>query len=71
MMSLRLMIRAPLLLLFAVVIAININAGLASIIAIAIPVLAVSIYFISAGVFLFLRKYSENSIRLMQQFRKT
>jgi ATP-binding cassette subfamily B protein len=46
MMSLRLMIRAPLMLLFAVVIAININAGLASIIAIAIPVLAVSIYFI-------------------------
>jgi ATP-binding cassette subfamily B protein len=46
MMSLRLMIRAPLMLLFAVVIAININAGLASIIAIAIPVLAVIIYYI-------------------------
>jgi ATP-binding cassette subfamily B multidrug efflux pump len=46
MMSLRLMIRAPLMLLFAVIIAVNINAGLASIIAIAIPVLAVSIYFI-------------------------
>ena len=46
MMSLRLMIRAPLMLLFAVVIAISINAGLASIIAIAIPVLAVIIYYI-------------------------
>jgi ATP-binding cassette subfamily B protein len=46
MMSLRLMIRAPLMLLFAVIIAVSINAGLASIIAIAIPVLAVTIYFI-------------------------
>ena len=46
MMSLRLLIRAPLMLLFAVVIAIRINAGLASIIAVAIPLLAVSIYFI-------------------------
>jgi ATP-binding cassette subfamily B protein len=46
MMSLRLMIRAPLMLLFAVVIAISINAGLASIIAIALPVLAVIIYYI-------------------------
>jgi ATP-binding cassette subfamily B protein len=46
MMSLRLMIRAPLMLLFAVVIAVSINAGLASIIAIAIPVLAVIIYYI-------------------------
>ena len=46
MMSLRLMIRAPLMLLFAVLIAISINAGLASIIAIAIPVLAVIIYYI-------------------------
>lgn len=46
MMSLRLLIRAPLMLLFAVIIAIRINAGLASIIAVAIPVLAVSIYFI-------------------------
>jgi len=46
MMSLRLLIRAPLMLLFAVVIAVRINAGLASIIAVAIPVLAVCIYFI-------------------------
>jgi len=46
MMSLRLMIRAPLMLLFAVVIAVSINAGLASIITIAIPVLAVIIYYI-------------------------
>ncbi|MEO8772269.1 MAG: ABC transporter ATP-binding protein [Ferruginibacter sp.] len=46
MMSLRLMIRAPLMLLFAVVIAIRINAGLAFVIAVAIPVLAASIYFI-------------------------
>jgi ABC-type multidrug transport system, ATPase and permease components len=46
MMSLRLMIRAPLMLLFAVIIAVSINAGLASIIAIAIPVLAVTIYYI-------------------------
>ena len=46
MMSLRLLIRAPLMLLFAVVIAVNINAGLASIIAIAIPILAISIYYI-------------------------
>jgi ATP-binding cassette subfamily B protein len=46
MMSLRLLIRAPLMLLFAVVIAVRINAGLASVIAIAIPVLSISIYFI-------------------------
>ena len=46
MMSLRLLIRAPLMLLFAVIIAVRINAGLASIIAVAIPVLAVCIYFI-------------------------
>jgi len=46
MMSLRLLIRAPLMLLFAVIIAVRINAGLASIIGIAIPVLAVSIYLI-------------------------
>jgi ATP-binding cassette subfamily B multidrug efflux pump len=46
MMSLRLLIRAPLMMLFAVVIAIRINAGLASIIAIAIPVLALTIYII-------------------------
>ena len=46
MMSLRLLIRAPLMLLFAVVIAVRINAGLASVIAVAIPVLSISIYFI-------------------------
>lgn len=46
MMSLRLLIRAPLMLLFAVIIAVRINAGLASIIGIAIPVLAISIYLI-------------------------
>jgi ATP-binding cassette subfamily B protein len=46
MMSLRLLIRAPLMLVFAVIIAIRINAGLASIIAVAIPVLAVCIFVI-------------------------
>jgi len=46
MMSLRLLIRAPLMLAFAVIIAIRINAGLASIIAVAIPVLAVCIFVI-------------------------
>ncbi|MEJ0104179.1 MAG: ABC transporter ATP-binding protein [Bacteroidota bacterium] len=46
MMSLRLLIRAPLMLIFAVIIAVRINAGLASVIAVAIPVLSVSIYFI-------------------------
>src|SRR5476651_2543899 len=44
MMSLRLLIRAPLMMLFAVVIAISINAQLALVIAVAIPVLAVSMY---------------------------
>jgi ATP-binding cassette subfamily B multidrug efflux pump len=46
MMSLRLLIRAPLMLLFAVVIAISINAGLALVIAVAIPVLAICMYVI-------------------------
>ncbi|MBB6130684.1 ABC transporter ATP-binding protein [Mucilaginibacter lappiensis] len=46
MMSLRLLIRAPLMLLFAVVIAISINAGLAIVIAVAIPVLAICMYVI-------------------------
>ena len=46
MMSLRLLIRAPLMLIFAVIIAIRINAGLASVIAVAIPVLAAIIYII-------------------------
>jgi ATP-binding cassette, subfamily B, multidrug efflux pump len=46
MMSLRLLIRAPLMLLFAVVIAISINAQLALVIAVAIPVLGISMYII-------------------------
>ena len=46
MMSLRLLIRAPLMLSFAVVIAISINAGLALIIAVAIPVLGICIFII-------------------------
>ncbi|HLY68588.1 MAG TPA: ABC transporter ATP-binding protein [Puia sp.] len=45
-MLLRLLIRAPLMLVFAVVIAVRINTGLASIIAVAIPVLSVCIYFL-------------------------
>ena len=46
MMSLRLLIRAPLMLLFAVMIAIRINAGLASVIGVAIPIFSLSIYII-------------------------
>jgi ATP-binding cassette, subfamily B, multidrug efflux pump len=46
MMSLRLLIRSPLMLVSAVIIAIHINRSLAGIIAVAIPVLGVSIYFI-------------------------
>ncbi len=46
MMSLRLLIRSPLMLVSAVIIAIHINRDLAVIIAIAIPVLAITIYFI-------------------------
>jgi ATP-binding cassette subfamily B protein len=46
MMSLRLLIRGPLMLLFAVVIAVRINAGLAVIIAVAIPILVVCIFLI-------------------------
>jgi ATP-binding cassette, subfamily B, multidrug efflux pump len=46
MMSLRMLIRGPLMLLFAVVIAIRINSGLATVIAIAIPVLSVCIFII-------------------------
>lgn len=45
-MLLRLLIRAPLMLVFAVIIAVRINAGLASVIAVAIPVLAVSMFLI-------------------------
>ncbi len=46
MMSLRLLIRGPLMLIFAVVIAVGIAPGLGLIIAIAIPVLMVSIFFL-------------------------
>ena len=46
MMGLRLLIRAPLMLLFAVVIAVSIDASLAVVIAVAIPVLSVAIFFI-------------------------
>ncbi len=58
MMSLRLLIRAPLMLLFAVAIAIaiSINAGLALVIAVAIPVLAVSMYVILHKGFPFFEK---------------
>ena len=55
-MLLRLLIRAPLMLLFAVVIAVRINAGLASIIAVAIPVLSVCIYFLLRRGFPFFEK---------------
>jgi ATP-binding cassette subfamily B multidrug efflux pump len=56
MMSLRLLIRSPLMLVSAVIIAIHINRSLAGIIAVAIPVLAVSIYFIlRKGIPLFIR----------------
>lgn len=46
MMSLRLLIRAPLMMAFAVVFAVRINTALASVIAVAIPVLSFAIYFI-------------------------
>jgi len=46
MMALRLLIRAPLMLLFALVIAIHINSTLAIIIGVAMPVLALCIFFI-------------------------
>jgi ATP-binding cassette, subfamily B, multidrug efflux pump len=56
MMSLRLLIRSPLMLVSAVIIAIYINRSLASIIAVAIPVLALSIFFIlRKGIPLFIR----------------
>jgi ATP-binding cassette, subfamily B, multidrug efflux pump len=56
MMSLRLLIRSPLMLVSAVIIAVHINRSLAGIIAVAIPVLAVSIYFIlRKGIPLFIR----------------
>jgi ATP-binding cassette subfamily B multidrug efflux pump len=56
MMSLRLLIRSPLMLVSAVIIAIHINRDLALIIAVAIPVLAISIYFIlRKGIPLFIR----------------
>ncbi len=46
MMSLRLLIRAPLMLICAVILAVSINAQLTLVIAIAIPVLAISIFLI-------------------------
>lgn len=56
MMSLRLLIRSPLMLISAVIIAVHINRSLAGIIAVAIPVLAISIYFIlRKGIPLFVR----------------
>jgi ATP-binding cassette, subfamily B, multidrug efflux pump len=55
-MLLRLLIRAPLMLLFAVVIAVRINAGLASIIAVAIPVLSICIYVLLRRGFPFFEK---------------
>lgn len=44
MMSLRMLIKSPLMMIFAVIMAIRINAGLANIIAVAIPVLGGSIF---------------------------
>lgn len=44
MMSLRMLIKSPLMMIFAVVMAIRINGGLAAIIAVAIPVLAFGIF---------------------------
>ena len=61
MMSLRMLIRGPLMLLFAVVIAISINAPLAIIIAVAIPVLTVCIFFILRKALPF---YEQMQIRL-------
>jgi ATP-binding cassette subfamily B multidrug efflux pump len=55
-MLLRLLIRAPLMLLFAVVIAVRINSGLASVIAVAIPVLSVCIYILLRRGFPFFEK---------------
>jgi ATP-binding cassette subfamily B multidrug efflux pump len=56
MMSLRLLIRAPLMLISAVVIAIYINRDLALIIAVAIPVLGLSIFYIlRTGIPLYIR----------------
>ena len=56
MMSLRLLFRAPLMLLFAVIIAISINASLAIIIAVAIPVLTICMYVILHKGFPFFEK---------------
>lgn len=55
-MLLRLLIRAPLMLLFAVIIAVRINAGLASVIAVAIPVLSICIYILLRRGFPFFEK---------------
>lgn len=46
MMSLRMLIKSPLMMVFAVIMAIRINAGLAVVIAIAIPTLGLCIFFI-------------------------
>ena len=64
MMSLRLLFRAPLMLLFAVVIAISINAGLAVIIAVAIPVLAICMYVILHKGFPFFEKMQQKLDRV-------
>jgi ATP-binding cassette subfamily B multidrug efflux pump len=64
MMSLRLLFRAPLMLLFAVVIAISINAGLALVIAVAIPVLAVCMYVILHKGFPFFEKMQKKLDRV-------
>ncbi|EHQ31032.1 ABC transporter ATP-binding protein [Mucilaginibacter paludis] len=64
MMSLRLLFRAPLMLLFAVVIAVTINAGLAIIIAVAIPVLAICMYVILHKGFPFFEKMQQKLDRV-------
>ncbi|MET4141716.1 ABC transporter ATP-binding protein [Pedobacter sp. UYP1] len=60
MMSLRLLIRAPLMLVFGVFMAARINSSLAFIIAVAIPVLGISIFFI-------LRKSFPYFLRMQQK----
>ncbi len=46
MMSLRMLIRAPFMLLFALILAISMNPGLSTVFLIAIPILSISLYFI-------------------------
>jgi ATP-binding cassette subfamily B multidrug efflux pump len=70
MMSLRMLIRGPLMLLFAVGIAISINAPLAVIIAVAIPVLTVCIFFIlrkALPYFEQMQKRLDNVNRIIQE----